>query len=157
MSVLNPAKLHVQFQGELSANRPVARRRYTLTHSDRTGDLFLTIGTDFDQQALSEFQTRLMRDEVLAEWYEEDDGQFALHLTCYVSGRWLNFGSAKWRYAIFKQHMPLVLQAMRHGDRALYEAHPALDEAPIYIHFNSHKAPYNKIEAGGKPVDYALI
>lgn len=43
MSHLNPNKLHVDFMGSVTQEGPVVPRAYTLTHSDSTGDLFLTI------------------------------------------------------------------------------------------------------------------
>ena len=47
---------------------PIAEgRRYTLTHSDGTGDLFLSIGSRYDDAALKSMQVRLERDEVLAQ------------------------------------------------------------------------------------------
>jgi hypothetical protein len=121
-----------------------------------TGDLFLTVGMDYDQKALRDFQTRLMRDEVLGEWREEDEGKASLHLTCHVSGRWLSFGTARWRYEIFRYHMPQALQALRYGDRALYMAHRGLDQAQILVHFTSHRAQYDRIENWGKPADYIV-
>jgi hypothetical protein len=153
---LNPRKLHVKFGDKVSLSTPLSSRRYTLTHSDRTGDLFLTVSTDFDQDALNDLQTRLMRDEVLAEWREEDRGQMSLHLMCHVSSHWLNFGTAGWRYEIFRHHMPQVLQALRYGDRELYDAHRELDQAPVVVHFKSHKARFNRIEDWGKPADYIV-
>nr|MBN1228315.1 staygreen family protein [Anaerolineae bacterium] len=156
MAVFNPNKLHVKFEGDISPTAPLSGRRYTLTHSDQTGDLFLTVGTGFDQEALKDFQTRLMRDEVLAEWREEDEGQLSLHLLCHVSGWGLNFGPAGWRYRIFRSHLSQVLQALRYGDRALYDAHKTLDQAPILIHFNSHRVRYRKVENWGEPADYIV-
>jgi hypothetical protein len=156
MAVFNPRKLHVKFGDDVSLTTPLVLRRYTLTHSDRTGDLFLAVGTDFDREALNEFQTRLMRDEVLGEWREEGKSQLALHLLCHVSGHWLNFGPAGWRYEMFRYHMPQVLQALRYGDRRLYSAHQELDQAPIYVHFKSHKDRYNRVEDWGKPADYIV-
>ena len=44
MSRLDPAKLQVRFHPAVERDGPMAPRRYTLTHSDLTGDLFLTIG-----------------------------------------------------------------------------------------------------------------
>lgn len=38
-------------------------RAYTLTHSDRTGDLFLSIGPKHDEAQVAGLYTRLMRDE----------------------------------------------------------------------------------------------
>jgi len=152
MSRLAPGKLHVSFQRGLSPEGPVTPRRYTLTHSDATGDLFLTIGAAYQEEQIAGWYTRLMRDEVLAEWLQGEAG-LALHVYCHVSGG-LTFGSAAMRDGIFRQELPLVLEALRYGDRALFAANPQLDAAPIYVHFQSDKARYNRVEQWGRPVDY---
>jgi len=64
---LSPEKLHVVFKDHSKAEGPIMPRCYTLTHSDFTGDLFLTIGTSYDLKQISGIYTKLMRDEVLAE------------------------------------------------------------------------------------------
>jgi hypothetical protein len=133
---------------------PVMPRCYTLTHSDTTGDLFLTIGPEFDLAQISGWYTRLMRDEVLAEWRDDEDGR-ALHVYCHVSGG-LVLGTAGWRYAIFRHELPLVLEAFRYGDRALFAAYPELDEAPIRVHFRSSRRRYRRRERWGTPADYQL-
>mgnify|MGYP001152798325 CR=1 FL=1 len=61
MSNFNPNKLWINYR--LSNLNQIQPRRYTLTHSDETGELFLVIGSDF---AYEKFTT--MRDEVAAEW-----------------------------------------------------------------------------------------
>ena len=154
MSRLQPAKLHVQLGPGLTAEGPIVPRRYTLTHSDTSGMLFLTIDQDYDRDQISGWYTRLMRDEVLAEWRDDDDGP-ALHVYCHVSGG-LVFGTAGWRYAIFRHELPLVLEAFRYGDRALFAAHPELDEAPIRVHFRSSRRRYRRRERWGTPADYRL-
>ena len=68
MSRLLPGKLHVSFQQNVRPEGPATPRRYTLTHSDSTGDLFLTIGAAYQEEQIAGWYTRLMRDEVLAEW-----------------------------------------------------------------------------------------
>jgi hypothetical protein len=153
MPRFNPKKLHVTFKNGTKPDSPFIPRCYTLTHSDFIGELFLTIAADFDREALSNWQTRLMRDEVVGEWC--DDGP-TLQLICHVSGNGLNFGTAGWRYGIFKYHMPMVLQILRYGDRLLYEAHPKLDTAPIIIHFKSHRKQYNRVEHWGVPGDHRV-
>ena len=155
MAALNPNKLHVKYTDQTFPVSPVLGRRYTLTHSDSTGDLFLSIGVTYDRAALNSFQARLMRDEVLGEWQEKEE-EMALHLMCHVSKRWLTFGSARWRYNIFQSHMRLVLEALRHGDRELYHMQIELDNSPVYVHFESHKSEFNKVETWGKMGDYAL-
>jgi hypothetical protein len=72
-----PDKLHVRFIEPCGSEGPESPRRYTLTHSDLTGDLFLTIGPEYDKRQISGIYTRLMRDEVLGGW---DTDEPALHL-----------------------------------------------------------------------------
>jgi hypothetical protein len=154
VSRLRPQKLHVRFRSGVSSTGPIASRRYTLTHSDATGDLFLTVGTEYDRKQISGWYTRLMRDEVLAEWREDEEGP-ALHVHCHLSGG-LILGTARWRYEIFRHELPLVLEAFRFGDRQLYEAHPALDEAPIRVHFAATRRRYRRTERWGTPADFRL-
>ena len=69
MKRLNPEKLHVTYLGGTTPEKLTLPRRYTLTHSDRTGELFLSIGREYDTKQTSRLYTRLMRDEVLAELF----------------------------------------------------------------------------------------
>ncbi len=152
MSRLNPAKLYVSWRQGVLAQGPISPRRYTLTHSDATGDLYLTIGADYDRGQVSGLYTRLMRDEVLAEWVTGAAGP-ELHVYCHVSGG-LVFGSAAMRDAIFRRELPLVFEAFRYGDRALCAAQRQLDRSPVIVHFRSHRARYDRVEAWGVLADY---
>ncbi|HSJ56529.1 MAG TPA: staygreen family protein [Anaerolineae bacterium] len=152
MSRLRPDKLHVEFGPGAGPDGPTSPRRYTLTHSDRTGDLYLTIAAEYNGDQVSGLYTLFMRDEVLAEWLD-DAGGLALHVYCHVSGG-LALGPAGWRFAIFQRELPLVLEAFRHGDRLLYEAHPELDAAPIRVHFAARQRRYRGLQRWGTPGDY---
>ena len=152
MGRLRPEKLRAEFMAGVAPAGPVSARRYTLTHSDRTGDLFLSIGLTYNRRQISGWYTRFLRDEVLAEWVEDDSGP-ALHVHCHVSGG-LVLGPADWRYAIFQRELPLVLEAFRFGDRHLFEAQPELDHAPIWIHFHARQRCYNRVEAWGTLSDF---
>lgn len=154
MSRLRPHKLQVRFAEDAGPEGPLLPRRYTLTHSDATGDLFLTIGPEYDRQQIGGWYTRLMRDEVLAEWQQGVEGP-ALHVHCHVSGG-LVLGPARWRLAIFRQELPLVLEAFRFGDRAFFELQPALDRAPIWVHFHATQPRYNRREQWGVAGDHRL-
>lgn len=154
MGRLLPEKLDVRYLPGVGVKDPVVPRCYTLTHSDLSGNLFLTIGPHYDRKQISGIYTRLMRDEVLAEWEVNDDGP-ALNVYCHVSGG-LVFGTAGLRNKIFRSEMPLVLEAFRYGDRALFKANPELDNAPIWIHFQSSNPRYQKVERWGVPADYNL-
>lgn len=128
-------------------------RAYALTHSDTTGELFLTIGPTVDRRQVSGWYTRLMRDEVLAEWTAGADIETALHVHCHVSGG-LVVGTARWRYGILQSHMRLVLEAFRYGDRAFFSAHPEFDQAPVRVHFHSRRRRYDLVEDWGPLGDH---
>jgi hypothetical protein len=153
---LRPQKLHVSFANDANAEGPIHPRCYTMTHSDRTGDLYLTIGPAHDLEQIAGWYTRFMRDETLAEWRTGQDGP-SLHVHCHVCGG-LAFGTARLRDRIFRRVLPLVLEALRYGDRALYDAHPELDQAPIRVHFHARLARwrtrYDRVESWGIPADY---
>jgi len=152
MKRLNPQKLHVAYLTSTTPEDLVLPRRYTLTHSDRTGELFLTISNEYDTKQTSSLYTRLMRDEVLAEFIKEEDG-LVFRVYCHVSGGFV-FGTAKWRYAVFCHELPLVLEAIRFGDKNLFEKIPNLDDTPVLIHFQSTDNQFNKVENWGTMADY---
>ncbi len=139
MGRLQREKLHVHYAAGTAPDGPVEPRRYTLTHSDLTGDLFLTVGPVYDEAQIGGWYTRLMRDEVLAEWRHDPAGP-ALHVYCHLSGG-LVLGPVALRYQIFQRELPLVFEAFWYGDRALLEAYPELEEAPIWVHFATGSRP----------------
>lgn len=103
-----PDKLTVMFSSPgVSKGSLPSTRRYTLTHNDITGALRLTVGPDYNYQQISGFYTRLLRDEVVAEW-RFGGPQPSLHIYCHVSGeeKWL--APPMLRNYIFRREMPLV-------------------------------------------------
>ena len=150
MRRLNPKKLHVRYNPPTSEEGPIHPRCYTLTHSDRTGDLFLTIGPEYDKKQIRGLYTRLMRDEVVAEWREGGEG-LELHVHCEV-GRGL--GSARMRENIFRRELDLVMEAFRYGDRIFFEKYSSLDYARIRVHFHAKKVVDDKVEDWGVPQNY---
>jgi len=152
MGRLKPEKLHVTFLSYTEVDKLILPRRYTLTHSDFTGELFLSVGPDYDRKQISKLYTRLMRDEVLTELVSiEDSIQFNVY--CHVSGGFV-IGGAKWRYDIFRSELPLVLEAIRYGDRTIFQQNPNLDQIPVQINFQSSNPKFNKVEQWGTMADY---
>ena len=151
MTRLRPDKLNVRYLSTSSTN-PIFPRRYTLTHSDRTGDLFLTIGPDYDEKQIKGWYTRLMRDEVLAELIQDESGP-ALHIYCQVER---GFGSRSFRESIFRRELSLVLEAIRYGDREIFEKEPQLDNSMIIIHFCAKKPEKDCIENWGPINKYTV-
>jgi len=152
MGRLKPEKLHVTYLAGITPETLTVPRRYTLTHSDITGQLFLSIGNQYNRKEISKLYTRLMRDEVLAELIPGQDTMI-LNVYCHISGGFV-FGRAKWRFSIFCSELPLALEAIRHGDRTLFEQNPELDQSPVYVSFQSTDSRFNKVERWGVMADY---
>jgi len=147
MQRLNPEKLIVTFLSGTDAHVLVLPRRYTLTHSDITGRLYLSIGNQYNVKQISGLYTRIMRDEILAEFIEEKNS-LIFKLYCHVSGG-LAPGHAKWRFNIFQSELPLVLEAIRYGDQAIFKENKELDSIPLNIYFYSKNQKFHKIENWG--------
>lgn len=142
MSRLRPEKLSVEFRQGITITEPIILRCYTLTHSDISGDLFLTIGLGYAYD-----KTTAMRDEVLGEWIKLG-GKYFYNVYLYIDGE---FGpsTAAVRNSIFRRELPLALEAIRFGDKKLFNAHPQLDNASIIVYFSSIIPYFNIIEDWG--------
>lgn len=149
---LSLEKLNITYSSGVNPKGPITPRCYTLTHSDFRGELFLSIGPEFDKESISGFYTRIMRDEILAEWLKEEKG-YSLNVYCHVSGGFV-VGTAGWRYKIFTRELPLVLKAICQGDNDFFTANPSLQNSPIFVHFQSKNKKYNKIEKWGKTKEH---
>jgi hypothetical protein len=153
MSRLKPEKLTVIYSRDVTETDPITPRRYTLTHSDVTWRLTLTIGSEYDRRQISGWYTRFMRDEIIAEWVKRDSS-YSLDVYCHISGG-LVFGGSSMRESIFLNEMSLVLEALRFGDKLLFDRHVELDDAVIRIHLQKSNRDYRVIEMGS-PRDYIL-
>ncbi|MEO2076150.1 MAG: staygreen family protein [Bacillus sp. (in: firmicutes)] len=151
MSVFIPSKLSVTYLAPATPFRPVEGRKYTLTHSDTTGQLFLSIGCNYNYSAIN----YSMRDEVLAEWVPQL-GEFSLCARVYVSGGEYDENYTKVRFMIFQKELNLALKAMINGDQAIYSNFPWLLDAPIYVHFESIYPQYNQVLFYGTPRNYLV-
>ncbi|MCG9478693.1 MAG: staygreen family protein [Actinomycetia bacterium] len=151
MSEFDPRKLHITFIDKKNSENSISPRSYTLTHSDITGDLFLSIGPGFDYRKFSSLYSKLMRDEVLGKW--QGLGQTGLNIYCLVSGG-IAIGPAKWRESIFRQHMNMVLKAICYGDRVFLAENRDFLWAPIYVHFLIRNKKTNSMEKWGIISDF---
>lgn len=132
MNKFNPERLSVEYRDGVTATDPVISRHHTLTHSDDTGELFLTIGTQFAWDKVNID----MRDEVIGEW--KTNGH-CIYYNAYVmvNKEGQDFNTAMRRYEVFMRELPLALTAIRYGDRFLFNVYPALDNGLIIVNFIS--------------------
>jgi hypothetical protein len=147
---LNPEKLSVTFVPPVTPTYPIRFRKYTLTHSDTEGNLFLTIGPYFDFEKINPDT----RDEVLAQWGLVNPGIYTLQAFVYVGNT--NYDIAQARYDTFKKELPLALEALIYGDREFFKAHPELLGTPITVRFISAFPQFNRTEFYNRPIDYLI-
>lgn len=132
----DPDRVSVAFDSGSEQLEPesLLQRRYTLTHNDVTRNLTLTVGDSFNDDQTSIWYTRLLRDEVLAEWRED-----GLHVFVQVSTAeawWIRW-AAPLRSVVFRQKLPLVLDTLRYAERELLATYPELYDSPVYVNFSS--------------------
>ncbi|XP_078435227.1 magnesium dechelatase SGRL, chloroplastic-like isoform X2 [Wolffia australiana] len=145
------SKLEVVFLGEETGkHKPCTiSRTYTLRHCDLTANLTLAVSNYISFDQLRSWQARLQSDDVVAEWKMVKDER-SLHVHCYVSGaNPLQDLAAEFRYHIFCKELPLVLKAVVHGDSLLFEEHPELMEASVWVYFHSSTKKFNRVECWG--------
>jgi len=143
LSNFNPEKLFVTYTSGVTATEPVIPRRYTLTHSDFTGELFLTIGIYYAWG-----NTNPKRDEVLGEW-KQSGSCFYYYVYLYIDQGEYDVNVSAQRNKIFRRELPLALTTIRYGDRFLFDAYPNLDQSLIIINFMSAYPQYAKQESWG--------
>ncbi|ANC77568.1 hypothetical protein ABE65_012480 [Fictibacillus phosphorivorans] len=150
MSAFNPQKLFVKLIPPTTFIQPVEGRKYTLTHSDITAELFLAIGYVYNYKSINP----VMRDEVLAEWKKDLHRRFNLVGKAYVDGGEFTQKVAEIRFKTFKKQMTLALSGIIYGDRPFYTNYPALVDAPIFIHYLSTYPEYRQVAFYGTPRQY---
>ncbi|HHU71940.1 MAG TPA: hypothetical protein GXZ21_07910 [Clostridiales bacterium] len=147
MREINPLNVFVQYRDIVKPCDPLIGRKYTITHSDTTADLFVFVASNYADDKITD-----IRDEVRVAW-EQHEKELILIGSVTVSGYGVE-GNANIRNSIFYKEMPIALQALRLADRFLFDNMPKLDDTPIFIHFISSSPVYNKMYDFGTIGDY---
>lgn len=150
MHKFDPQKLRTTYIPPANVFQPVVGRKYTLTHSDKTAELFLDIGVTFNPIAID----WEMRDDVLAEWQKDRSSSFHLKGIVYVDAGKFSEEQAQVRFTIFQREMRLALKGIVNGDRSFYSYYPFLLDAPIYIVFQSKFPQFHQVVYYGTPRIY---
>lgn len=138
MSKFDSRKVFVQYRDMMKPYEPVEGRKYTITHSDTTAELFVFVSENY-----AEDQITKMRDEVRIAWEPHYKG-IVLMGSVILDGKGI-IGDVNIRNSIFYNEMPTALKALRQADRFLFDTEPDLDNTPVLIHFISSNPAYDKI------------
>lgn len=150
MSEFNKEKLQVTFMEGTTEDGPIIPRIYTLTHSDLTAELFLSVGSKINYDKITP-----MRDEVVGEW-KAKPGEYVLKIDIEVDGA-MGIINTAIRDGIFRNELPLALKAIVYGDRKLFMGNKELLESPVEVHFNSSFTKFNTVEYWGSVRDYLQV
>lgn len=148
LTKFDPGNLAVTYIAPITPFRPLEGRKYTLSHSDVTGKLFLTIGPEFSYS-----KTNSTKDEVYAQW-TQSMGEYSMYGRVHVSSGEFDEQHSRVRFMIFKKEMELALTAIVYGDQVFYKSFPWLLDAPIYIKFDSIYPEFEKLLFYGTPRQY---
>lgn len=149
MSKFIPEKVFIEYKDGIGIYGSKERRRYTLTHSDKTGDLFLTIGSKYDYEKVNK-----TRDEVFAKW-SKIDNKDVLEVFVQVNID-SNVIKTAIRNRIFRRELGSALKSIIYGDREFLKRNPALYNVPVVVNFKSNIPRFNKTEEWGKVKDYII-
>lgn len=149
MGELNPQKVFVQYRDRMKPYEPILERKYTITHSDLTAELFVFVAQHYAEDQITE-----IRDEVRIVWEQNHSGLYLMG-SVILDGEGV-VGNTNLRNSIFLNEMPIALQALRQADRFLFDNEPTLDDAPVYILFSSSDPNYNMIYDFGIIGDYSM-
>lgn len=144
---LEEGKIFTQYRGNMNPYGPVKGRKYTVTHSDTTAELYVFIAREFAEDQITQ-----MRDEVRLFW-DKERGILSLGGMVLVDDCKLR-ESAAIRNKIFYNEMPKALQALRQADRFIFEQYRFLDRAQVTIHFISTIPEYDRLYHFGCIGDY---
>lgn len=150
MSAFNKEKVFVSFNDGVSKRGPIESRKYTLTHSDESGELFLSIGKGYDYTKI-----KSIRDEVLGCWICDFDKNYVLKLEVFIDGCGDEKVSEK-RNEIFRRELPSAIKAIVYGDKLLIEEFEFLNESKVIVIFKSKYDKYNVEEKWGLVKDYTV-
>jgi len=147
MEKIDASKVFTEYREGVTPLSPLEQRKYTITHSDDTADLFVTIGREYAEDKVNE-----LRDELYLTYEMTKDG-LVLMGKVLLDGEGVE-GRTELRNRIFAKELPIALQAVRIGDHKFFEEIPFLDTIPIYIWFQSELPAYNKLYPYGTMTEY---
>ena len=146
----NPNNIETNFLPPATTSSPIQGRKYTLTHSDDSGMMFLDIGNEYNYSAIN----KKLRDEVLGVWKAYDYNSYRVIFYVYVGD--YDYFTASKRYTTFKRHLKSALQSIFYGDREFLMNYSYLVSSPIYVKFDSNISMFNNYESYGIVQDYLL-
>lgn len=114
MRELSPQKVFVQYRDNIKPYDPIKGRKYTITHSDITAELFVFIANNYATDQITS-----VHDEVKLSWEQTPSGLLLIG-SVFIDGTDVS-GNSEIRNRIFYTEMPTALTALRQADRFIFQ------------------------------------
>ena len=147
---LNNYNLNVNIVEPITDIEPIRFRRYTLSYSDDTQNLYLTIALYFDMLGLGVTSM----DKVYGQWAWVIGDTYDLNLFIFIGN--YPYDIARRRYETFRKLLPLSITAIVNGDRKFLEYNQNLMDSNIIVRFISSHAEFNRAISYNSVEDFLI-
>ncbi|MCM3236406.1 staygreen family protein [Heyndrickxia oleronia] len=130
---------------------PLQGRRYTLSHSEATGEWLVSIGLKGSKQITS-FD---LQNVIQAEWTTKM-GEYVLLGKINIDSEANDKKLAQIRYMIYQKELPFLIKMIINSDRLFFNYYPLLLDAPIHIEFQSTSSQLYQTLFMGTPRKYLI-
>lgn len=130
---------------------PLEGRKYTLSQSEYTGKLFLSISNQFSKKTHDSNVSEILQ----AEWITLT-GEYALKGKISLNGSENDRRLTQVRCMIFQKDLPELIRFIVTADNHFFNNFPLLLDAPIIIHLDTAFPEYSSTFHLGTPRQYLL-
>lgn len=145
---LNPLSLPITYESKDIINKFTLPRKYTSGHNDKTKEVYLSIGHNYNKQILQSEEEITTESSVIGKWVKVSDNKYEIHLRVLVSTK--NNPITPIRNIIFCKELGVVLEGIAFAETCILSKYPNLGNTPIFVHFKSIDKNYNRVEYWSK-------
>ena len=147
----NPYKLYINRKEDIFDNGPIIPRCYEVTYLRASKSMSIKIDKN-EEKSIS-----LYKGEGLCGRWCFEDGKYILFFQINIDAKKKGYDKTKERNKLVRNSIPLMINAIRKADEKFYKEYKYLDEADIFIKFNSLYDEFFKVECWGKLKNYIKI
>lgn len=141
--------IYVEFRKGIRASEPTIPRYYVLSNNAE-GKPFLTIGRKYASDRFTS-----SRNEILCKW-RFLNRKYVFYVYVHVDGKG-GLAISEERNKDFIEKLPRALRTIIYEEKIFFRVHGELDNAPVFVCFNSKHSHLRRIEYWGTIKDYKCL
>lgn len=154
MLVLNktyPYKLNIERLDDILDHGPIIPRCYEVTYLKPSNSMSININKDENKS-----KNIYSGESLCGRWCNENE-KYMLFFQVNVDTRKIGYDKAKEKDKLIRQDLPLMLNSIIKSEENFLKANKDLNEAEIFIKFNSQYDDFYKVENWGCLKNYIII